>query len=191
MSRKKSVIFITDGDSAAVKAVECAARELQLPFLTASGGNPSPPNTTELEEMVKSAEGEPVLLLFDDAGQQGIGRGEEKMIALNSSKTVDVLGVIAVASTSKQFDWTNVDVSIDKFGNLTSYGVDKEGIEELEIGRLKGDTVYCIDDLGVPVIGVGDIGKMGGWDDPEKGSPITRKAIEILIERSGWNCRNK
>ncbi|PMU54581.1 stage V sporulation protein AE, partial [Pseudomonas sp. GP01-A3] len=39
--------------------------------------------------------------------------------------------------------------------------------------------------LNIPlVIGIGDIGKMGGRDDIEKGSPITRKAIEYILERS-------
>ena len=46
---------------------------------------------------------------------------------------------------------------IDKFGELTPYGVDKFGVPEMEMGRLTGDTVYCLDELDVPVIvGVGD-----------------------------------
>ncbi|MEH7515810.1 stage V sporulation protein AE, partial [Gottfriedia acidiceleris] len=34
------------------------------------------------------------------------------------------------------------------------------------------------------ILGIGDIGKMGGRDDIEIGSPITRKAIEYILERS-------
>ena len=71
--------------------------------------------------------------------------------------------------------------------NLTEYGVDKFGLPDGEIGRISGDTIYCLDDLNVPVIvGVGDIGKMCGNDEWERGSPITKKAIQLILERSGF-----
>ncbi len=58
----------------------------------------------------------------------------------------------------------------------------------MEMGRLTGDTVYCLDELDVPVIvGVGDIGKMAKRDHYSQGSPITKKAVEIILERSGYN----
>ena len=45
-------------------------------------------------------------------------------------------------------------------------------------------TVYCLDQLDVPIIvGIGDIGKMNRKDDVEKGSPITMKAVELILER--------
>ena len=33
-------------------------------------------------------------------------------------------------------------------------------------------------------MGIGDIGKMGRKDDISKGSPITMKAVEFILERS-------
>ena len=51
-----------------------------------------------------------------------------------------------------------------------------------------GDTVYCLDELDVPiVVGIGDIGKMAGKDDYESGSPITKQAVELILERSGYH----
>ena len=53
---------------------------------------------------------------------------------------------------------------------------------------MNGDTVYCLDQLDVPIIvGIGDIGKMNRKDDVEKGSPITMKAVELILERSGYH----
>ena len=78
-----------------------------------------------------------------------------------------------------------MDVSIDRSGELTEHGVDKHGVRDIEIGRIDGDTVYVLDELDLPVIvGVGDIGKMDGQDTVEKGCPITRQAVDILLERS-------
>jgi stage V sporulation protein AE len=36
-------------------------------------------------------------------------------------------------------------------------------------------------------VGIGDIGKMAGKDSYEIGAPITKKAIEIILERSGFH----
>ena len=84
-------------------------------------------------------------------------------------KQIDVLGILAVASNTHHWEWARVDVSVDRNGNLTEYGVDKFGLPDGEIGRISGDTIYCLDDLNVPVIvGVGDIGKMCGNDEWER-----------------------
>lgn len=69
-----------------------------------------------------------------------------------------------------------VDINIDRDGNLTEYGVDKSGIPEYDIGRINGDTVYCLDSLDVPIIvGMGDIGKMARKDDLKIGAPLQEK----------------
>ena len=48
---------------------------------------------------------------------------------------------------------------------------------------MSGDTVYCLDSLDLPfVVGIGDIGKMGRKNDLSKGSPITMKAVELILE---------
>lgn len=99
-----------------------------------------------------------------------------------------MLGVIAVASKTHQAEWTKVDVSIDRDGELTEFGVDKIGMREFDEHRMSGDTVYCLDKLDVPlIVGIGDIGKMGRKDDISKGSPITMKAVEYILERSGYH----
>ena len=60
-------------------------------------------------------------------------------------------------------------------------------MQEMEEGRLYGDTVYILDELDVPIIvGIGDIGKMARKDHFEIGSPITKKAVELILERSGY-----
>ena len=48
----------------------------------------------------------------------------------------------------------------------------------------------CLDELDVPIIvGIGDIGKMARKDHFEQGSPITRQAVELILERSGYYGR--
>ena len=45
-----------------------------------------------------------------------------------------------------------------------------------KLARISGDTIYCLDDLNVPVIvGVGDIGKMCGNDEWERDHLLRRK----------------
>ncbi len=125
--------------------------------------------------------------MFDDSGYIGEGPGETALRYVATHKEIYVLGVIAVAAKTKQAEWTRVHVSIDREGNLTEYGVDKYGIPDTEIGRINGDTVYCIDELDIPVVvGVGDIGKMGLKDHFSNGSPVTKLAVELILERSGY-----
>ena len=58
----------------------------------------------------------------------------------------------------------------------------------MEEGKLYGDTVYILDELDVPIIvGIGDIGKMARKDHYDQGSPITKQAIELILERSGYH----
>ncbi|WP_096201048.1 stage V sporulation protein AE [Bacillus sp. FJAT-45350] len=186
MSEKKRVILITDGDQSAKHAVQIVAKQIGGRCITSSGGNPSRLSGEELVELIHKAPTEPVLVMFDDCGFQREGPGEHAMRYVANDSSIEVLGAIAVASTTHFSEWTKVDVSIDRYGNLTEYGVDKNGLQDLEIGRIDGDTVYILDEMNIPiVVGVGDIGKMAGQDVPEKGAPITRKAVEIILERSG------
>ncbi len=51
---------------------------------------------------------------------------------------------------------------------------------------INGDTVDVLNDVEIPfIIGVGDIGKMKEADSIDKGAPVTRKAIEEVLKRSG------
>jgi stage V sporulation protein AE len=185
MDKKKRVILFTDGDHYALKAVEHVAKEIGGRCITMSAGNPTLLSGIEIVKLIHKAPHDPIFVLFDDAGFKGEGRGESAMRYVATHPSIDVLGAVAVASRMSSAEWTNVDVSIDRFGNLTEHGVDKSGLPDLEIGRIDGDTVSVLDELPLPiVIGIGDLGKMAGQDSVEVGAPITKKAVEVLLERS-------
>jgi stage V sporulation protein AE len=188
MSTRRSVILITDGDEYANKAVQQVAKEIGGRCISASKGNPTRVTGPELVQLIKKARHDPVLVMFDDSGIVGEGAGESALKYVANHQDIEVLGIIAVAAKSRHEEWTRVDVSIDYEGELTSYGVDKLGIPEMEIGRINGDTVYCLDELDVPlIVGIGDIGKMARRDDYKIGSPVTKKAVELILERSGFH----
>ena len=192
MGQKRKVIMITDGDKYAKKAIELVARQVGGRCISMSQGNPSHLSGEELVRLIQKAKSDPVLVMFDDSGYVGEGAGERAMRIVANDPTIEVLGIIAVASKTRSAEWTRVDVSIDRFGNLTSKGVDKFGMEEMETGKIIGDTVYCIDELDVPiVVGIGDIGKMARVDDYRKGSPVTKLAVEIILERSRYRDERK
>jgi stage V sporulation protein AE len=187
MSIRRRIILITDGDEYAKRAVEHVAHEIGGRCISMSQGNPSVLTGPEIVSLIKQAPYDPVLVMFDDSGLVGEGAGEKALKYVAQNKEVEVLGVIAVASKTRDAEWTKIDVCIDRDGELTPYGVDKHGIPDLEMGRLNGDTVYCLDELDIPiVVGVGDIGKMARHDHYERGAPITKKAVELILERSGF-----
>lgn len=192
MSNRRRVIIVTDGDEYARKTVELVARKVGGRCISMSHGNPSGRSGPELIGLIKKAPNDPVFVMFDDSGFVGEGAGERAMKYVANHQDIEVLGVIAVAAKTKQNEWTRVDVCIDRDGELTPYGVDKYGIPELEIGRMNGDTVYCLDQLDVPiVVGIGDIGKMAKKDHVDNGSPITMKAVELILERSGFYAKDE
>jgi stage V sporulation protein AE len=185
---QKGVILITDGDLYALKAVEIAAKMVGGRCISQSKGNPSKLTGEQIVKLIKQTPYDPVLVMFDDCGHRGEGVGEEAMKYVAIHPDIRVLGAIAVASNTQFAEWTKVDVSIDRYGHLSEYGIDKSGLPEMEQGKMNGDTVYILDELNIPiVVGVGDIGKMVGRDTPEKGAPITKLAVEIILERSGYN----
>ena len=187
MEQKRNIIMITDGDEYAKRAVEHAAKEIGGRCISASYGNPAKVDGPELVRLIKSAANDPVLVMFDDSGLVGEGAGETTMRYVANHEDINLLGIVAVASKTRQAEWTKVDICIDREGNLTERGVDKFGIPEMDIGRINGDTVYCIDSIHAPiVVGIGDIGKTGKFDDIKIGSPITLSAIKQILERSGY-----
>ncbi|MFA9556073.1 stage V sporulation protein AE [Evansella sp. AB-rgal1] len=186
MNSKKKVILITDGDAAAKQAIQTAADNLGCHIVWESGGNPTRISGEQILNFISKSEKDLVLVMFDDCGFPEEGPGESALIEVVNSPEVEILGAVAVASQSYSHEWTRVDFSIDKNGVITEYGVDKDGIIDTEIGRIRGDTVYSLDSLEIPIIvGVGDLGKMGGRDSVQLGSPITKLAIELILERSG------
>ncbi|NMD70256.1 stage V sporulation protein AE [Bacillus sp. DNRA2] len=185
--KRRQIIIVTDGDDYARKAVEGVAAEIGGRCISMSHGNPTSLKGGDLIKQIKKAPYDPVFVMFDDSGYVGEGAGEEALKYVVTHPDINVLGVIAVAAKTKDAEWTKVDVCIDREGVLTPYGVDKFGIPELEMGRINGDTVYCLDQFDFPVVvGIGDIGKMAQHDHFERGSPITKKAVEIILERSGY-----
>jgi stage V sporulation protein AE len=187
MNKKRQVILITDGDEYAKQAIEYVAKKIGGRCISQSGGNPSLITGAEIVKLIKKAQNDPVFVMFDDSGFLGEGKGEQALLYVAKHPDIDVMGVIAVASRTHQREWTRVDVCIDRDGNLTPYGVDKFGVAELELKKINGDTVYCLDQLDVPIIvGIGDIGKMGKIDHFTNGAPITTKAVELILERSGF-----
>jgi stage V sporulation protein AE len=187
MSNRRRVILITDGDDYARRAVEVVAKQIGGRCISMSHGNPSNVTGPQIISLIKKAPYDPVLVMFDDSGLMGEGAGEIALKYVAQHEEIEVLGIIAVASKTKQAEWTKVDICVDREGELTPFGVDKFGIPELEIGRMNGDTVYCLDELHVPiVVGIGDIGKMAKRDHYDRGAPITKKAVELILERSGF-----
>ncbi|HEX7065548.1 MAG TPA: stage V sporulation protein AE [Bacillales bacterium] len=181
----RNVILVTDGDKYAMKAVQYTAKEVGGRCISRSSGNPTPLSGEEIVELIKETPYDPVFVMVDDCGFRGEGPGEKAMRCIVEHPDVNVLGAIAVASNTDFKEWTRVDVSVDRSGELTEHGVDKHGVADIEVGRMDGDTVYALDDLDLPiVVGVGDIGKMDNQDTVEKGCPITRQAVDLVLERS-------
>ncbi|WP_412967911.1 stage V sporulation protein AE [Fredinandcohnia sp. 179-A 10B2 NHS] len=185
---RRKVILVTDGDEYALKTIEYVAKEVGGRCISKSMGNPTTLTGEQIVELILQAPNDPVFVMFDDSGYLGEGAGERALKYVAKHNQIEVLGIIAVASKTHQTEWSRVDISIDRDGNLTQYGVDKSGIAEYDIGRINGDTVYCLDELNVPIIvGIGDIGKMARKDDIRRGAPITKQAVELILERSGYN----
>lgn len=186
MNNRKQVIVITDGDEYARKTMDYLAPLFGGTCLSHLSDNPTKASSKQVMEAVKSAPSDLVFVLVDDAGWHGIGAGEHILIDMYKDSTIKIIGAIAVASHTKNLEWTRFTFAIDNEGNLTANGVDKEGIPIEDVGRINGDTVYALDQVDLPiVVAIGDIGKMYGRDDIKKGSPITRKAIELILERGG------
>ena len=183
---KKRVIIITDGDEYAKKTLDYLVEQIGGTCLSYLSDNPTQATPDEVKQAVHLCKEEPVYVLIDDAGVYGVGSGEAILVALAKDPQVEIIGAIAVAAHTKNMEWSRFTFAIDQHGELIPNGVDKEGVRLPEVGRINGDTIYSLDQLDLPiVIAIGDIGKMHGKDDIKKGSPITRKAIEIILERGG------
>jgi stage V sporulation protein AE len=164
-------------------AVEAAARNIGARCISRSAGNPTTQSGEELVDMIKTAPMDPVVVMLDDRGYNGMGRGEEAMAYIARHPEIQVLGVLAVASNTAKVCGCEVDLSVSRYGEIIENPVDKLGRPGDAL--LKGDTVEIIDSLNIPfIVGIGDIGKMDGADDVEKGAPLTTKALKTILERS-------
>ncbi len=183
----RKVIVVTDGDGKAVAAVRQAARNLGLRCVERPAGNPTQVGGAEIAQLVKQAEAEPVIVMFDDQGRRGKGPGEASLEDLARDPGIEIIGALAVASGTRGDKPVKVDKSVTKEGTVTSRPVGKSGVAEVPgHERLEGDTVGVLARLGIPqIIGIGDLGKMDDQDAVDKGALITTAAIREILEQQG------
>lgn len=197
MQGKIKVILITDGDRVAQHVIEEIGAELGLRCISASAGNPTPINGKQIVELIKQVPYDPVLVMFDDRGRKDKGNGEQALEYVANHPEIEVIGAVAVASNTTGIDGVSVDACIDRDCHLVDAPVDKNGAakpKSTDNPLIFGDTVDVLNDISIPVIiGVGDIGKMDKNDDLTKGAPVTKKAIEEILKRSGvqYGGKNK
>jgi len=185
---KRKVVLITDGDQSARKSIENIAELVGGRCISLSAGNPTPVSGEDIVQLIKMTLNDPVLIMFDDRGKRGQGKGEKAMDYVINHPDIEVLGVVAVASNTECTKEVDVDVSVDRYGQVVEGSVDKEGFRST--GNLAGDTVEILENENVSlIIGTGDIGKMDGLDSSKKGSPVTLKAVEEILARSGFHAR--
>ena len=188
---KRKVILITDGDRVAKRAVEIASREIGARCISCSAGNPTRLSGDQLVTQIKTTPHDPVVIMLDDKGFLGTGKGERALEYLARHPEIEVLGVVAVASNTEFTQGVDVDCSVTRLGSITSMAVNKSGDIKQELTTsLYGDTVEVLEGLDIPIIvGIGDIGKMDGADDPAAGAPLTTRALREILSRSGYNGR--
>ncbi|GED66601.1 stage V sporulation protein AE [Brevibacillus reuszeri] len=186
---RRRVILVTDGDHVAQKVLEMIAREIGGRCISLSAGNPTPLRGHQMVELIKMAAYDPVIVMFDDNGDFGKGQGEKAIEYVVKHPDIEVIGAIAVASNTRWVQGARVAYSVNNEGQVVTEAVDKDGNASPElVNRIYGDTVDILNALHVPnLIGIGDIGKMLGKDSLQKGSPITKKAVQWILERSDPN----
>jgi stage V sporulation protein AE len=182
---KKKVIIVTDGDMAAKEAVETAASNIGARCISSSAGNPTVLSGKEMIARIMEAPYDPVVVMVDDKGAVGKGRGEAAMEEILDCTDIEVLGVIAVSSNGKDCCGLKADCSVTRDGEVVHTAVDKDGLE-MRSDKLCGDTLSILKSRrDIFVIGIGDPGKMYYSDDILKGAPVTTKAMEIILEHNG------
>lgn len=182
---KRKVILVTDGDSVAQKAIETATANIGGRCISMSAGNPTFLSGLEIIGLVKKAEHDPVVVMVDDRGVEGVGKGEEAMEAILRDRELDILGVIAVSSNGKDCNGVNVSCSVTKDGQvIDGKAVDKHG-NKIGTKSICGDTLSILKGRkDLTIIGLGDPGKMDFEDEVSKGAPVTTKALKELLNRS-------
>lgn len=188
-TKKRRVILVTDGDGIAKKAVETAALRVGGRCISKSAGNPTPMSGKSIVELIRQTPYDPVVVMVDDRGHTGMGKGEKAIREIVQSPDVEVLGVVAVASNTEGVHGARIDFSITKDGNIIKNTVDKYG-NKAEGNKITGDTVDILESIDVPVVvGIGDPGKMNGKDCCDKGAPIITKAMKEILERSSMHMQ--
>ena len=183
--KKRRVIIVTDGDEVAKKAIEVAAANIGGRCISASAGNPTSLSGSEIIELIKKAEHEPVVVMVDDRNIPGKGKGERAMEIIINDDNLEVLGVVAVSSNAMECNDINLTCSITRDGTVIEGGVDKDGNGH-ESKIICGETLSILQNKrNLIIVGIGDPGKMNYNDGVTKGAPITTKALQEIISRSG------
>lgn len=185
MMGKRRVILVTDGDKLACKAVEKAAHNISGRCISASAGNPTPLTGECIVQLIREAEHDPVVVMFDDRGSRFKGQGETALEYVIRHPDIEVLGVLAVASDTAKTEGSAVDLAVDNRCQVVQGEVDKEGEIVSRKKIIYGDTVDVLKTVRdrIPlIVGIGDIGKMEGRDNPEHGAQVTTKAFRIIME---------
>lgn len=183
--RKRRVIVVTDGDRTAERAVYRASLNVGAYPLTLSAGNPTRVSGRDLTTLIKAAPYDPVVVMLDDRGVVGKGKGESALEYLLKDKEILVLGVVAVASNTKKARGVQADECVTREGRVSHSPVDKDGVPE-EGGHsfLEGDTVEILSRYPeLTVIGCGDLGKMDGHDDYRNGAAVTTRCFQEILEK--------
>ncbi len=180
--RKRKVILVTDGDSVAKAAVEIAAANIGGRCISSSAGNPTLLTGEEILREILTAANDPVIVMADDKGALGKGRGEAAMEFLLNCEELDILGIVAVSSMGKDCNGLKINFSVTNSGDVVKNAVDKYGNNTYN-DKICGDTLSILHSRRkIFVVGIGDPGKMDYQDDIRKGSPITTKALKIVLE---------
>lgn len=185
MKVRKKVILVTDGDQNARRAVETATRQIGGRCISASAGNPTRLTGPQTVELIHKTPYDPVVLMVDDRGSTKKGRGETVLEYVVKHPDIEVIGVVAVASNTENIEGAKVDCAVTKDKKVLSCQVDKDGKVVSPNPLILGDTVDILNELAeqVPfIVGIGDIGKMDGRDNPETGAQITTKALQLILE---------
>lgn len=187
---KKKVILVTDGDLIAQQAVEEATKKIGGRCISASAGNPTRLTGAEVVELIQSTPYDPVVVMVDDRGSTRKGNGERVLEYVAKHQDLELIGVLAVASNTENTDGAVVNCAITREQKVLSGEVDKEGELISPHALVRGDTVGVLNELGaeVPfVVGIGDLGKMEGRDNPQSGAQVTTKALQLILEN--WQKR--
>jgi stage V sporulation protein AE len=186
---RRKVIIVTDGDRAAKEAVEAAASNIGARCISSSAGNPTVLSGEEIISMIKQAPYDPVVVMVDDKGAVGKGRGETAMEKILDCSDVEVLGIIAVSSKGKDCYGLKVDCSVTREGKVIYSAVDKYGID-MHMDKLCGDTLSVLKSRNdIFIVGIGDPGKMYFYDDKMRGAPVTTMAMEVILRHNGLKSR--
>jgi len=181
---KKRVIIVTDGDHAAREAIKVACANVGAYPLTITAGNPSRLTGEEVLFLIKSYPAEPVVVMVDDGGWVGEGKGEDIIsYLLDAQDDISLLGVVAVAAATRRTRGVMVDCSLTRRGDKSDRPVNKLGFPEAAgHDYLEGDTTEMLFlQNGIRVVGCGDLGKMDWQDDPDKGAPVTTECLRAIL----------